>query len=146
MKFTKLVSIAVIASITLLAIPAASAPTLTFRFKRIDVPGAFATHTYSVNNDGVVVGMYVDNNGRSHGYMKKSGEITTIDPPPEVSERRPMMSTQRSRLSGTTRIRVSRSTDFFTKTGHLQTSPVRKARCPHRHSESMIKGTLSANM
>ena len=63
-----------------LAAMAANAPTLTFKFKTIDVR-AQTTYIFAVNNADVMVGAYVDYNLITHGFMRKAGKVTTIDHP-----------------------------------------------------------------
>ena len=46
------------------------------------MPGAAATRPGAINNRGQIVGEYVDQAGRSHGYLQDAdGSVTTIDPP-----------------------------------------------------------------
>jgi len=60
---------------------AADAPKLTFKFKEVKFPGAAGTTAYGVNNSGVIVGQYYDQNGVFHGFMLDHGKGTTIDDP-----------------------------------------------------------------
>ena len=53
----------------------------TFDFTTIDVPGAMATSASGINPRGDIVGSYRDGSGRSHGYVLRKGEFTTIDFP-----------------------------------------------------------------
>jgi uncharacterized membrane protein len=52
-----------------------------FRFTSIDYPGAVETRAYSINDNGLVVGRYVDSGGIRHGFLLKHGLFTTIDVP-----------------------------------------------------------------
>ena len=47
---------------------AGDAPKLTFKFTKVDVPGALETHTNGVNNAGVMVGSF-RNQRSEHGYI-----------------------------------------------------------------------------
>jgi uncharacterized membrane protein len=63
---------------------AADAPKLTFKFKTIKaVPKAQQTSMYGINNNNVVVGLYIDQKKISHGvrWDGKSKRFTTIDDP-----------------------------------------------------------------
>ena len=45
---------------------AAAAPTLTFKFTKVNVPGAAATGLGGINNSGVIVGEYEDTKSVEH--------------------------------------------------------------------------------
>jgi hypothetical protein len=65
----------------LLVAVAAETPTatLTFNFKTIKVAGAQSTAIYGVNNNGAMVGSYVDSGGVRHGFKRLStGKVTRI--------------------------------------------------------------------
>jgi uncharacterized membrane protein len=53
-------------------------------FISFDVPGATSTSAFRINNNGAVVGNYVDSAGMTHGYLLKDGAFTTIDYPDAV--------------------------------------------------------------
>jgi uncharacterized membrane protein len=57
----------------------ASAAAWHGRYTTIDVPGATATIAVSVNDFGVVVGVYTDANGVSHGFIDRRGVFTTVN-------------------------------------------------------------------
>jgi probable HAF family extracellular repeat protein len=66
----------------LLVASAASAPTLIFKFKTIEIPGAYSTEVNGINNLGVMVGGYSDNNDTgTHGFILIGGKVITIDDP-----------------------------------------------------------------
>lgn len=45
-----------------------------------DPPGSTSTYTYSINDHGVIVGAYADQNGAMHGYLRgPNGAMTTFD-------------------------------------------------------------------
>ena len=52
-----------------------------FDFMTIDVPNAVFTSASGINARGDIVGSYRDGSGRSHGYVLRNGEFTTIDFP-----------------------------------------------------------------
>ncbi len=52
-----------------------------FGFTTIDVPGAVFTEASGINARGDIVDSYRDGSGRSHGYVLRNGEFTTIDFP-----------------------------------------------------------------
>src|SRR5215471_11488543 len=58
-----------------------AAPALTFTFKTIQIPGASSTGVYGINNSGVMVGSYVDGQGKRHGFMLAGAVLTNIDDP-----------------------------------------------------------------
>jgi uncharacterized membrane protein len=49
----------------------------------LDVPGSTSTQALGLNNKGLVVGVYVDNSGNSHGfvYTISKGTFVTVDDP-----------------------------------------------------------------
>src|SRR5271157_379465 len=59
----------------------AAAPLLTFKFHKLNVPGAAQTEPGGVNNAGVSVGAYVDTAGLAHGYILNGKSLTTLDDP-----------------------------------------------------------------
>ena len=68
----------------LLVAVAAETPTatLTFKFKTIKVAGAQSAAIYGVNNNGAMVGSYVDSSGVRHGFKRLStGKVIPIDDP-----------------------------------------------------------------
>jgi uncharacterized membrane protein len=60
---------------------AASAPTLTFKFKTVRVQGALTTALGGINNAGVMVGVYIDKPGYQRGFMLNGKTLTRIDYP-----------------------------------------------------------------
>jgi hypothetical protein len=59
---------------------AGDAPKLTFTFTKANIPGALQTHTYGVNNAGVMVGAYRDKSS-GHGYILNGKKLTNLDDP-----------------------------------------------------------------
>lgn len=59
---------------------AGDAPKLAFTFTKANIPGALQTHTYGINNAGVMVGAY---RGKSsgHGYILAGKKLTNLDDP-----------------------------------------------------------------
>ncbi len=49
-----------------------------------DVPGSTFTSAMDINNGGAVVGFYTDSAGKTHGFLLKEGNFTTIDYPGAV--------------------------------------------------------------
>lgn len=47
----------------------------------LDFPGARATLAYGINANGDVVGTYVDQNFKNHGFLLTAGQYSSIDPP-----------------------------------------------------------------
>ena len=68
------------------ATTAASAPTLTFKFTKVNVPGAAATLLGGINNNGVIVGEYEDKQSVVHCFMLVGSKVTTINHPNAVSD------------------------------------------------------------
>ena len=60
---------------------AASAPTLTLKFKTIKIPGAIYTEIDGINNAGIMVGIYANNETSTHGFMLTGKKVITIDDP-----------------------------------------------------------------
>ena len=50
-------------------------------FLSFDVSGATKTEALGLNEDGQVVGFYVDSNGVKHAFIDRAGTITTFDDP-----------------------------------------------------------------
>jgi hypothetical protein len=67
---------------TVAAASAADAPKLTFKFKTINLRGALQTQPNGINDQGVIVGQYLDSSGFSHGYIWEKGKkpVTLDDP------------------------------------------------------------------
>ena len=61
---------------------AGDAPKLTFTFTKANIPGALQTHTYGVNNAGVMVGHY-QGKSSGHGYILNGKKLTNLDDPKE---------------------------------------------------------------
>jgi probable HAF family extracellular repeat protein len=70
----------------MIAANAASAPTLTFAFTTVNVPGAKATVLGGINNAGVIVGQYEDKKEVVHCFMLVGSKVTTINHPNAVSD------------------------------------------------------------
>jgi probable HAF family extracellular repeat protein len=70
----------------LMAATAAGAPTLTFKFTEVSVPGALATDPGGVNNSGTIVGEYEDKKNIAHCFMLADGKVTTINHPKAASD------------------------------------------------------------
>jgi hypothetical protein len=60
---------------------AADAPTLTFKFKAVKIPGSTVVEPGGINNAGVSVGFYTDTAGADHGYILDGKKLTTLDDP-----------------------------------------------------------------
>jgi uncharacterized membrane protein len=82
MKMCKSLLLAVFVLVFMIAATAASAPTLTFKFKTIRVPGALTTTVGGINNTGAMVGYYLSKaGGNPHGFLFSGGKWTHIDHP-----------------------------------------------------------------
>jgi hypothetical protein len=57
-------------------------PPVTPAFTTFDSPAGTIIHPTGINNDGVIVGVYIDANFASHGFVRSSsGTLTTYDAP-----------------------------------------------------------------
>jgi uncharacterized membrane protein len=65
----------------MMAATAANAPTLTFKFTNVKVPGALSTALGGINNAGVIVGQYQAGKGITRGFMRDGDKLTRIDHP-----------------------------------------------------------------
>ena len=54
-------------------------------FVSFDYPEAVSTSANGINDDGAVVGVYVDKNGKQHGFLLSGGQFTTVDYPGALS-------------------------------------------------------------
>ena len=61
--------------------PAVAAPTLTFKFGAINIPGSIDVNAYGISKSGVVVGEYLDTTGASHGFILKGKTVTEVNDP-----------------------------------------------------------------
>jgi len=50
-------------------------------FSTIEVPGAIQTVPTGINNNGQIVGWFIDTSRNYHGFLDDSGNLTTIDIP-----------------------------------------------------------------
>ena len=53
----------------------------TSTFTNLNFPGATFTFANGINDIGEIVGFYVDNSGKDHGFLYSGGSYTTIDNP-----------------------------------------------------------------
>jgi probable HAF family extracellular repeat protein len=74
-------SCALVVSLLIVVTVAANAPTVKFKFKDFQFPGAEITTVYGVNNAGVLVGQYFKPKGPNHGFKFDHGKALTIDHP-----------------------------------------------------------------
>ena len=82
MKICKSLLLAVFVLVFMIAATAAEAPTLTFKFKTVRVPGALLTTVGGINNTGAMVGQYLAKpGGNPHGFLVVDGKWTHIDHP-----------------------------------------------------------------
>jgi probable HAF family extracellular repeat protein len=58
-----------------------SANAVTFSFTQIDVPGAFFTEAFGINDAGQIVGDFGIIAGGTHGFLDTGGSFTQIDVP-----------------------------------------------------------------
>jgi hypothetical protein len=71
---------------TLVMAAAAEAPTLTFKYTKVNVKGAKATALGGINNQGEIVGQYTDSAGDMHCFALTGGKVTTINYPKVKSD------------------------------------------------------------
>jgi probable HAF family extracellular repeat protein len=68
----------------LLGVPL-GAHAIVYSFTRIDVPGAYNTEAFGINNLGQIVGSYADSNSTGpHGFLARAGKFSVIDVPGAV--------------------------------------------------------------
>jgi uncharacterized membrane protein len=65
----------------MVAANAADNPTLKFKFKKFNVPGGIDTNAGGINNKGVLVGQFTDNNLILHGFILNGKKVTKLDDP-----------------------------------------------------------------
>lgn len=63
------------------AIVSLGADRRSFEFSEVIIPGAVLTNAQGINAAGDIVGIYRDAGGRTHGFVVRKGEVTTIDYP-----------------------------------------------------------------
>jgi probable HAF family extracellular repeat protein len=82
MKICKSLLLAGFVLVFMMAAAAANAPTLTFHFKTIRVPGALTSTIGGINNAGAMVGQYLAKpGGNPRGFLVASGKWSRIDHP-----------------------------------------------------------------
>jgi uncharacterized membrane protein len=82
MKICKSVLLAVFVLVFVIAATAAEAPTLTFKFKTVRVPGALTTTVGGINDVGAMVGNYLAKaGGNPNGFLFSAGKWTHINHP-----------------------------------------------------------------
>jgi len=47
----------------------------------VDVPGAYSTNAYAINDRGQIVGSFTEDSVTQHGFLRSNGQFTTIDVP-----------------------------------------------------------------
>src|SRR5947208_15960974 len=55
--------------------------TMAYTFKTLDFPSATKTEAFAINENGQIVGFYVDSTGLMHGFLDQNNVFTTIDDP-----------------------------------------------------------------
>jgi probable HAF family extracellular repeat protein len=59
-------------------------PVFAQNYQTIDPPGSTYTIAQSINDNGQIVGFYLDSNRTEHGFLYNKGIYTTIYPPGSV--------------------------------------------------------------
>lgn len=49
------------------------------KFRQIDYPGSIQTEAFGINDQGDIVGRYLDAGGVNHGFLLSDGDFTTFD-------------------------------------------------------------------
>jgi probable HAF family extracellular repeat protein len=65
--------------------PAIGVEAPVFKFKNLSIPGALQTWLTGVNDSGVVVGWFVDQQGNSHGFSLVGDKLTSLNDASGVS-------------------------------------------------------------
>ena len=65
---------------------------LPHNFMTENFPQSMQTQVIGINNLGETAGFYIDNNGATNGFLKKSGTFATVDFPGIVTSREPRCS------------------------------------------------------
>jgi probable HAF family extracellular repeat protein len=82
MRICKSLLLAVFVLVFMMAATAAEAPTLTFKYKTVRVPGALLTAVGGINNASAMVGQYLPKpGGNPRGFLVSDGKWTRIDHP-----------------------------------------------------------------
>jgi len=70
----------------------------------LEFPGSSFTQAFGLNNDGQVVGTYIDSSGVMHGFVYdvNTGTFETVDDPWESARLQSMASMTKARSSGST--------------------------------------------
>jgi opacity protein-like surface antigen len=81
-RFSKLLLMGVAcgAAVAFMA-PAVAAPTLTFKFRPVNIPGAAQVQAYGISEAGVIVGEYIGTDSIPHGFALKGKTVTTVNDP-----------------------------------------------------------------
>jgi len=74
-------SVVVTALLLFAAVTLASAAGAPAALSTLDFPSARVTAALGINANGDVVGTYVDQNFKNHGFLLSAGQYTSIDPP-----------------------------------------------------------------
>ncbi len=59
-------------------------PAVIYTYQTINPPGSTYSIAENINDNGQIVGLYQDSNGRQHGFLDSGGVYTTIDPPGSI--------------------------------------------------------------
>src|ERR1700743_3750473 len=66
---------------------AAHAQAPAFTFTQLDVPGSASTEADGINAQRQIIGFFVDNAGRQHGFLHERSTFTTLDFPGAATTR-----------------------------------------------------------
>jgi hypothetical protein len=81
MKIGKALLLVLSVLLFVIAATAADAPTLTFKFTTVRVPGTLNTSVEGINNASVIVGQYQAGKGITRGFVRDGNKLTRIDHP-----------------------------------------------------------------
>jgi len=81
MKIRYFLSLAVLFAMFASTAFAQTSTSVTYKYSKIDFPGATSTTANGINNCNVIVGSYIDSSNLTHGFQFANGKFTSINFP-----------------------------------------------------------------
>jgi opacity protein-like surface antigen len=118
--------------------PAVAAPTLTFKFSGVNIPGAAHVQAYGISEAGEIVGEYIGSDSIPHGFTLKGKTVTAVNDPKGLATLCQGISPSGGAIVGYYINSMGKNFGYLLKGKHSPMFWVRRARPPALLPESMI--------